>query len=219
MHEYRTTPSLRLPSRGCPIFMHLYCWVLQTIDLFGLTFNQGSNCRAFALLGHSSLLYITWERVVRFLLRLSMRLRVWFWSFDGWLTQYMLLCWSYISLGKHIISLPILLLSIVTSHNITVDMTAYWLACQLADTAQYASTKGTSVCREWCSMLYSERANPAKVHYLINVRSDWHNVRNCERRCRPTGDVNDYFQVRQRLCHKEVFSTPLQIVNRGKQVW
>ena len=26
-------------------------------------------------------------------------------------------------------------------------------------------------------MLYSERANPAKVHYLINVRSDWHNVR------------------------------------------
>ena len=57
-------------------------------------------------------------------------------------------------------------------------------------------------------MLYSERANPAKVHYLINVPSDWHDVRNCERRCRPTGDVNDYFQVRQKLCHKEVFSTP-----------
>ena len=127
------TPSLRLPSRGCPILMHLYCWVLQTIDLFGLTFNQGSNYRAFALLGRSSLLYITWERLVRFVLRLSIRLRVWFWSFDGWLTQYMLLCRSYISLGKHIISLPILLLSIVTSHNITVDMTAYWLACQLAD--------------------------------------------------------------------------------------
>ena len=55
-------------------------------------------------------------------------------------------------------------------------------------------------------MLYSERANPAKVHYLINVRSDWHHVRDCERRCRPTGDVNDYFQVRQRLCHKERYS-------------
>ena len=55
-------------------------------------------------------------------------------------------------------------------------------------------------------MLYSERANPAKVHHLTNVQTDPHGVSNCERRCRPTGDVNDYFQVRQGLCHKEAFS-------------
>ena len=68
-------------------------------------------------------------------------------------------------------------------------------------------------------MLYSEWANPAEGSPSDYVRTALHDVSNCERRCRPTGDVNDYFQVRQGLCHKEAFSTPLQIVNRGKQVW
>ena len=66
--------------------------------------------------------------------------------------------------------------------------------------------------------LLSEQTRP-KVHHLTNVQTDLHDVSSCERRCRPTGAVNDYFQVRQGLCHKEAFSTPLQIVNRGKQVW
>ena len=47
----------------------------------------------------------------------------------------------------------------------------------------------------------SEQTRP-KVHHLTNVRTDLHDVSNCERRCRPTGDVNDYFQVRQGLCQE-----------------